>query len=135
MLSIKTFAKGSSAPGCGSRTQMTDLGVVSEKPRKTGRMVEIAGSSGHQSEEGNRQPDGATSHRSITTRGNGLEDSHMPNTVTGGCACGAVRYEYSADPVFMGNCHCRDCQRTTGGAYVAGIGVPESTLKITGIVP
>jgi len=59
----------------------------------------------------------------------------MPNTVTGGCACGAVRYEYSADPVFMGNCHCRDCQRTTGGAYVAGIGVPESTLKITGIVP
>ena len=26
----------------------------------------------------------------------------MPNTVTGGCACGAVRYEYSADPVFMG---------------------------------
>ena len=58
----------------------------------------------------------------------------MPNTVTGGCACGAVRYEYSGDPVFMGNCHCRDCQRTTGGAYVAGIGVPESALKITGIV-
>jgi hypothetical protein len=45
----------------------------------------------------------------------------MSTTVTGGCACGAVRYEYSADPVFMGNCHCRDCQRTTGSAYVAAV--------------
>jgi hypothetical protein len=58
----------------------------------------------------------------------------MSTTVTGRCACGAVRYEYSADPVFMGNCHCRDCQRTTGSAYVAAVGVPKAALKIMGTV-
>ncbi|HTT75781.1 MAG TPA: GFA family protein [Candidatus Binataceae bacterium] len=52
----------------------------------------------------------------------------------GGCLCGAVRYECSADPVFMGNCHCRDCQQLSGSAYAAAIGVPRSALKITGDV-
>ena len=28
---------------------------------------------------------------------------------TGGCACGAIRYECTAEPLYMGNCHCRDC--------------------------
>ncbi len=35
---------------------------------------------------------------------------------TGGCLCGAVRDECSADALFMGNCHCRDCQKANGGA-------------------
>ena len=33
---------------------------------------------------------------------------------TGGCACGAVRYECSSEPMFTWICHCRDCQRSTG---------------------
>lgn len=53
---------------------------------------------------------------------------------TGGCLCGAVRYECSARPVFMGNCHCRDCQRTTGTAYVAAVLVPREAVAITGEV-
>jgi hypothetical protein len=48
--------------------------------------------------------------------------------------CGAVRYEYAADPLFMGNCHCRDCQQASGGAYAAAIGVPRNAVKITGNV-
>jgi hypothetical protein len=55
-------------------------------------------------------------------------------TATGRCACGAVRYECSGDPAFMGNCHCRDCQRASGSAYSANIGVPENTVKVTGNV-
>jgi hypothetical protein len=52
--------------------------------------------------------------------------------ITGGCACGAVRYQSSADPTFFLNCHCRDCQRATGSAYAAIVVVPRSALTITG---
>ena len=52
----------------------------------------------------------------------------------GGCMCGAVRYECTADPLFAGNCHCRDCQRASGAAYTAVIGVPRSAVKIRGDV-
>jgi hypothetical protein len=48
--------------------------------------------------------------------------------------CGAVRYECSAAPLFMGNCHCRDCQRANGSAYNPAIGVPRNAVKITGDV-
>src|SRR5260370_33176425 len=55
-------------------------------------------------------------------------------TATGGCMCAAVRYECSAAPMFMGHCHCRDCQRASGGGYAPAIGVPRSAGKITGDV-
>ncbi|HEY9830063.1 MAG TPA: GFA family protein [Stenomitos sp.] len=53
---------------------------------------------------------------------------------TGGCLCGAVRYECSAQPVSMGICHCRDCQRATGSAFAAGMLVPQNAVTITGNV-
>lgn len=52
----------------------------------------------------------------------------------GCCLCGAVRYECSAEPVWSGNCHCRDCQRISGGGYVSTLFVPEDTVTITGEV-
>ncbi|HUC18418.1 MAG TPA: GFA family protein [Acetobacteraceae bacterium] len=36
----------------------------------------------------------------------------------GGCACGAVRYRLETTPMFVHCCHCRDCQRQTGSAFV-----------------
>jgi hypothetical protein len=36
----------------------------------------------------------------------------------GGCACGAVRYRLESAPMFVHCCHCRDCQRQTGSAFV-----------------
>ncbi len=50
---------------------------------------------------------------------------------TGGCACGAVRYECSAAPLAMSRCHCRDCQRATGGPFAANVGVAASAFTFT----
>jgi hypothetical protein len=36
----------------------------------------------------------------------------------GGCACGAVRYRLTSGPMFVHCCHCRDCQRQVGSAFV-----------------
>jgi hypothetical protein len=50
---------------------------------------------------------------------------------SGGCACGAVRYECSAEPAMAFNCHCRDCQRASGSAYASGMLVPAETVRFT----
>ena len=49
----------------------------------------------------------------------------------GGCACGAVRYECTTEPVMALNCHCRDCQRATGTAYASGLFVSASAFRFT----
>lgn len=54
------------------------------------------------------------------------------HSLTGGCQCGAVRHECFAEPLFTGNCHCRDCQKATGGAYTPAFAVPAEAVKITG---
>lgn len=50
---------------------------------------------------------------------------------TGGCVCGAIRYECAAEPITMFKCHCRDCQHVTGGAFSAVVFVPVSAFKLT----
>ena len=55
----------------------------------------------------------------------------MAATRTGGCLCGALRYESAGEPVFSLQCHCRDCQRSSGTAYIAAIRVPASGFRIT----
>ena len=42
----------------------------------------------------------------------------MTKNLEGGCACGAVRYRLASAPMFVNCCHCRDCQRQTGSAFV-----------------
>lgn len=36
----------------------------------------------------------------------------------GGCSCGTVRYRLTSDPLFVNCCHCLNCQRQTGSAFV-----------------
>ncbi len=54
----------------------------------------------------------------------------MTTSLSGGCACGAIRYE-CAKPLMMFLCHCRDCQRASGAAYVPVVVVPAKGFKIT----
>ena len=51
----------------------------------------------------------------------------MTAKISGGCACGAVRYEIAADPQFQGQCQCRDCQRATGTGHADGLGFPQTS--------
>lgn len=48
---------------------------------------------------------------------------------SGGCACGALRYELSAPPLMIYNCHCANCQKITGSAFTVSATVPEAALK------
>ncbi len=56
----------------------------------------------------------------------------MTTTYEGGCLCGAVRYACEAEPVATVNCHCRDCQKTSGGPYISGMVVPAAAFSFTG---
>lgn len=47
----------------------------------------------------------------------------------GGCACGAVRYRLSAPPLIVNCCHCRDCQRLTGSAFVVNIWIERRCVE------
>jgi hypothetical protein len=42
----------------------------------------------------------------------------MNPTLEGGCACGKMRYRLASQPMIVHCCHCRDCQRQTGSAFV-----------------
>ena len=50
----------------------------------------------------------------------------------GGCLCGSVRYEVHAAPRNTFYCHCRDCQKETGGPYAMEIYIAGEALKIIG---
>lgn len=57
----------------------------------------------------------------------------MTETLTGGCVCGAVRYEVK--PGFRMKpyaCHCTDCQKRTGSAFGVQMGIVESDLILLG---
>lgn len=57
-----------------------------------------------------------------------------PSSHAGGCLCGAVRYAASAQPLLQGNCHCRDCQKVSGGPYAPTLFFEEDTVEIAGDV-
>jgi hypothetical protein len=50
---------------------------------------------------------------------------------TGGCQCGAVRYALYVAPQNSHVCHCRMCQRATGGVFAALAGAPKAEVAWT----
>jgi hypothetical protein len=58
--------------------------------------------------------------------------SDPPNQLTGRCLCGSVEYRADAEPVVQAVCHCTDCQRQTGTAFSAVVGVPRTALTVEG---
>lgn len=58
----------------------------------------------------------------------------MSQPITGGCLCGACRYETVAKPINVRVCHCRICQKAIGAAFNARVLVPLNGLTISGPV-
>ena len=61
----------------------------------------------------------------------------MSEAYTGGCACGAIRYEISDEPMVMADCQCRDCQRKSGtghGSYLTFPSSPSPRVLPEGVV-
>ena len=57
----------------------------------------------------------------------------MTKTYTGGCACGAIRYETSSEPIFENHCQCRDCQKRSGTGHGSYLTFPQrADVTITG---
>jgi hypothetical protein len=51
---------------------------------------------------------------------------------TGGCLCGAIRYELLSDPSVAAICHCTHCQRQSGALFSTNLVVPESDYRQSG---
>ena len=56
----------------------------------------------------------------------------MTAPFSGGCACGSIRYICSRAPVATLNCHCLDCQRSSGAPFASGFIVLVSDVEIAG---
>jgi hypothetical protein len=48
----------------------------------------------------------------------------------GGCSCGAVRYRLTSDPLFVHCCHCLNCQRQTGSAFVINVLIEADRVEL-----
>ena len=56
----------------------------------------------------------------------------MTTPYTGGCACGAIRYEIGSEPVFQNHCQCRQCQMKSGtghASFLSFVGRDHVELK------
>jgi len=57
----------------------------------------------------------------------------MSKPYSGGCACGAIRYEISAEPLVMNDCQCHDCQHRSGTGHGSYLTFPSrKAVKLTG---
>jgi hypothetical protein len=54
----------------------------------------------------------------------------MSVPLEGGCGCGAVRYRLTSDPLFIHCCHCLNCQRQTGSAFVINLLIEADCVEL-----
>ncbi len=52
------------------------------------------------------------------------------NVYEGGCSCRKVRYRLNTDPLIVHACHCRQCQRVTGSAFVMNALIEKTEVEL-----
>jgi hypothetical protein len=68
---------------------------------------------------------------SITRRRQRSRRQVSETVLTGGCQCGAVRYEISAAPLGLFACHCRECQKQSASAFGMSLIVRRAAVELT----
>ena len=59
----------------------------------------------------------------------------MTSSPEGGCSCGAVRYRLMSEPLFTHCCHCLNCQRQTGSAFVINLLIEADRVELVAGAP
>ena len=52
--------------------------------------------------------------------------------ITGGCHCGAIKYEAEIEPAAVALCHCTDCQKMSGSVFRSNVPTKREASKLTG---
>ena len=60
-----------------------------------------------------------------------MSENKLDIAASGGCQCGAVRYQASAFLDSSHICHCRMCQKAVGNFFAALIGIPREAFRWT----
>ena len=60
----------------------------------------------------------------------GRREARIAEIFEGGCACGATRYRMRSRPMVVNCCHCRECQRQTGSAFVINALIESDRLSL-----
>jgi hypothetical protein len=60
---------------------------------------------------------------------------NLSSNLAGGCACAAVRYRLKSAPMFVHCCHCHDCQRQTGTAFVLNALIETDRVELLSGAP
>jgi hypothetical protein len=53
----------------------------------------------------------------------------------GGCQCGAIRFETTADPRWVAHCHCSDCRAATSSPFTTYCGFEREHVQWSGSAP
>ena len=59
----------------------------------------------------------------------------MTQVHSGGCQCGAIRYEIEGEPLKVYACHCTICQRQSGSAFGMAVLFDRRAMRMTGVAP
>lgn len=61
-----------------------------------------------------------------------MELSESGRRYTGGCLCGALRYEAQGEPLYAGLCYCADCQKASGSGFIPFMGFASGAIRFRG---
>jgi hypothetical protein len=59
-----------------------------------------------------------------------MSDARPVLPLTGGCSCGAIRYEIASFPLLLYTCNCTDCQTSSGSAFALNMPVATKSFRI-----